>query len=64
MLCKTLFLSDLCRWKIEEEEAEAVGGGRNNNPLPLAFDQQAFIEAIGVATGTIAQGSAMATTIA
>ena len=40
------------------------GGGRSNNPLPPAFDQQAFIEAIGAATATIAQESAMVTTIA
>ena len=40
------------------------GGGCNNNPLPPAFDQQAFIEAIGVATATIAQASVVAATIA
>ena len=40
------------------------GGGRSNNPLPQAFDQQAFMEAIGVATATIAQANAAATTIA
>ena len=40
------------------------GGGRSNNPLPLAFDQQAFIKAIGVVTATIAQASAIAATIA
>ena len=34
------------------------GSGRNNNQLPPAFDQQAFIEAIGVAVATIAQASA------
>ena len=32
--------------------------------MPLAFDQQAFMEAISTATATIAQASAVATTIA
>ena len=40
------------------------GGGRSNNPLPLAFDQQAFMEAIGAATATIAEASVKAATIA
>ena len=40
------------------------GGGWNSNPLPLAFDQQAFIEAIGIATATIAYASAGIATIA
>ena len=40
------------------------GDGRSNNPLPPAFDQQAFMEAIGVATATISQASAAAATIA
>ena len=40
------------------------GGGWNNNPLPSAFDQRAFIEAIGVATATITQASVVAATIA
>ena len=40
------------------------GGGWNNNPLPLAFDQRAFIEAIGTVTATIAQASTIAATIA
>ena len=43
---------------------ERRGGGPNNNPLPPAFDQRAFIEAIGAATTTIAQASVVATTIA
>ena len=64
MLCKTLLLSDICRWLIEEEDAKAVGGGQNNNQLPLDFDQQDFIEAIGTATPTIAQASVTAATIA
>ena len=34
--------------------------GRNNNPPPPAFDQQAFMEAISVATATIAQARASA----
>ena len=32
--------------------------------MPPAFDQQAFMEAIGAATATIAQASAMVATIA
>ena len=40
------------------------GSGRSNNPLPLTFDQQAFIQAIGAATTTIAHVSAVAATIA
>ena len=40
------------------------GDGQSNNPLPPAFDQQAFMEAIGAATATIAQVSAAAATIA
>ena len=40
------------------------GDGRNNNQLPSAFDQQAFIEAIGATTAAIAQVSVVATTIA
>ena len=39
------------------------GGGRNNNPLPLAFDQRVFIEANGTTTATIAQASVVAATI-
>ena len=39
-------------------------GGRSNNPLPPAFDQQAFMEAIDVATTTIAQANAADATIA
>ena len=54
--CETKFLSDLCRWLVEEEDIEAVG--RDNNQPPPAFDQQAFIEAIGVIVATIAQTSA------
>ena len=38
--------------------------GRSNNPLPLAFNQQAFIEAIGAATATIAHASVVVATIA
>ena len=34
------------------------GDGWSNNPLPPAFDQQAFIEVMGVAAATIAQASA------
>ena len=39
------------------------GSGRSNNQPPPAFDQQAFMEAIGVATATIAHASIVATTI-
>ena len=40
------------------------GGGRSNDPLPRAFDQQAFMEAIGAAIATISQVSATVATIA
>ena len=40
------------------------GGGQSNNPRPSAFDQQAFIEAIGAVTATIAQVTPVAATIA
>ena len=40
------------------------GDGRNNIPLPPTFDQQAFIEDIGVVIATIARVSATAATIA
>ena len=40
------------------------GGGRGNNRMPPSFDQQAFMEAIGTTTATIAQASDVATTIA
>ena len=36
----------------------------NNNQLPSAFDQEAFIEAIGTTSATIARASAAAATIA
>ena len=39
------------------------GIGQSNNPRPPAFDQQAFIEAIGDATDTIAQATAVVATI-
>ena len=40
------------------------GGGWGYNRMSLSFDQQAFIEAIGTGTATIAQASDVATTIA
>ena len=40
------------------------GDRGSNNPLPPAFDQQAFMEAIGATTATIAQASVAAATIA
>ena len=40
------------------------GSGRNNNQLQPAFDKKAFIEAISIATATIAQVSVAAATIA
>ena len=35
MLCKTLFLSDSCRWMVEEEDAETVGRVIINYHRPL-----------------------------
>ena len=35
MLCKTLFLFDLCRWLVEEEDIEAVGRVITNYHRPL-----------------------------
>ena len=40
------------------------GGGQGNNQSILAFDQQAFMEAIGTTTATIAWASVVAATIA
>ena len=40
------------------------GDGRNNSQLPSAFNQQAFVQAIGIVTATIEQASTTATTIA
>ena len=40
------------------------GGGQGNNQPPPAFDQQAFIEAIGTTTIIIAQTSVVVATIA
>ena len=40
------------------------GGGRGNNQPPSAFDQQAFIKVISVATATTMHASVVATTIA
>ena len=40
------------------------GGGWGNNQPPPTFDQQTFTEAIGTATATIAQASAVVATIA
>ena len=39
------------------------GGGWNNNPLPPAFDQQAFMEAISTTIATIAHTSVVVATI-
>ena len=47
----------ICRWLVEEEDVEAIGGGR-------WVQQQAFIEAIGVAIATIAQVTVVAATMA
>ena len=49
---------------MEEQGRGHRGGGRSNNPIPPAFDQQAFMEAIGAATSTIEQASAATATIA
>ena len=35
MLCKTLLLSNLCRWLVEEEDVEAVGKVIINYHQPL-----------------------------
>ena len=35
ILCKTLFLSDLCRWLVEEEDVEAVGRVTTNYHRPF-----------------------------
>ena len=35
MLCKTLLLSDLCIWLVEEEDAEVVGRVITNYHRPL-----------------------------
>ena len=36
---------------------ERRGGGQSDNQLPLVYDQQALMEAIGVAATTISQAS-------
>ena len=56
MLCKTLFLSYLCR--MAGRGRGRRDGGQGDNQLPPVYDQHAFMEAIGVATATIAQASA------
>ena len=40
------------------------GGGRGDNQPPLVFDQQAFMEAIGTVTATIARVSVVVAIIA
>ena len=35
ILCKTKLLSDMCRWLVEEEDTEAVGGIKTNHHRPL-----------------------------
>ena len=35
MICKTLFLSDLFRWQIEEEDVEEVGRTTTHYHRPL-----------------------------
>ena len=35
ILCKTKLLSDICRWKVKEEDAEAMGGITTNHHQPL-----------------------------
>ena len=57
----TELLYDICRWLFEEEDVEVVGGATTNH---YCLDQQAFMEAISVATTTIVQTSVVATTIA
>ena len=38
---------------------EGRGGGRGNSRVPLALDQQAFIEALGTTVAMISQACAM-----
>ena len=40
------------------------GGGQGNNQPPRAFDQQAFLEVISIATAIIAQASVVVATFA
>ena len=35
ILCKTKLLSDICRWLVEEEDADEVGGTTTNHHWPL-----------------------------
>ena len=52
---------DICRWLVEEEDEEVVHKGTVQAPpvfdQPPAFDQQAFAEAVGIATAATAQAS-------
>ena len=35
ILCKTLLLSDICRWIVKEENTEAMGGATTHYHRPL-----------------------------
>ena len=54
ILCKTLLLSDSCRWLVEEEDAKAVGRVIINYHRPLT---KAFMETIGVVAAPLAHAS-------
>ena len=49
---------------MENRERGRGGGGQGNNQPPPAFDQQAFMEAISVATAALMQVGVIASTIA
>ena len=49
---------------MESQGRGRTGGGRGNNQMAPTFDRQAFMEAIGIATTTIAHASAATATIA
>ena len=49
-------LFDICRWQVEEGDVEVAHKAIANHHL--FFYQQAFVEAMGVATATITQASA------
>ena len=45
---------DICRWLVEDEDVEGV---HETGQAPPVFDQQAFVEAVGIAATSIAQSS-------
>ena len=50
-----MFPFDICRWLVKGEDVEVVHGGTGQ--APPVFDQQAFVEAVGIAAAAIAQAS-------